>query len=396
MAFAADGRIEISQSSIPLTITNAGSYVLTENVTGVSGSNGITILANDVSIDLNGFVMTGVAGSKDGISVPTNNYLRNIEIVNGTLRAWGDDGIDAFTTSNGVLADLGVFSNANTGAKAGFNSIVERCRIFRNGGIPGPSPASTNLLGQGLDVENGSVIRQCVIWQNNSHGISGHSGTILEDSVLWGNGHDGFHASHASIARECVAGFNSEGIEMDSGSEIINCVSSGNKEDGLRCKGDTNAFAIAGGVIIHGSVASMNGDNGIDMAGQGSQSEHCLVYSNGGHGVRTSAGSTFVANLVVLNGIAQVNDAIHIYGGGGRVEGNHVVDNADEGIQVDGDAEDGGNGNLVIRNTICTTGLGGNNPLQFSGPFNSHGYVVTKPLGTTPTNQPWANIVVGP
>ena len=47
-------------SALPFTISNSGSYYLTANLTGAAGSDGITILASDVTLDLNGFTMTGV------------------------------------------------------------------------------------------------------------------------------------------------------------------------------------------------------------------------------------------------------------------------------------------------------------------------------------------------
>src|SRR3954469_21762838 len=50
-------------SSLPLVITNSGSYYLTANLTGIVGTNGITITADNVTIDLNGFALNGVPGS---------------------------------------------------------------------------------------------------------------------------------------------------------------------------------------------------------------------------------------------------------------------------------------------------------------------------------------------
>ncbi len=43
-------------SSLPITITNPGSYYLTANLTGGSG-NGITVSSSGVTIDLNGFTL---------------------------------------------------------------------------------------------------------------------------------------------------------------------------------------------------------------------------------------------------------------------------------------------------------------------------------------------------
>src|SRR5437588_12623981 len=54
-------------SSLPYTVTNGGSYYLTANLTGVALQSGITIQADDVTLDLNGFTLIGVPTSSSGI-----------------------------------------------------------------------------------------------------------------------------------------------------------------------------------------------------------------------------------------------------------------------------------------------------------------------------------------
>src|SRR5215212_2971187 len=53
--------------SLPTNITVSGSYYLATNLTGVSGTNGITITVDNVTLDLNGFALIGVAGSSNGV-----------------------------------------------------------------------------------------------------------------------------------------------------------------------------------------------------------------------------------------------------------------------------------------------------------------------------------------
>jgi hypothetical protein len=54
-------------ASATFRITAPGSYYLTGNITGQSGKVGILVLANDVTIDLNGFSLIG-AGNSAGIA----------------------------------------------------------------------------------------------------------------------------------------------------------------------------------------------------------------------------------------------------------------------------------------------------------------------------------------
>ena len=90
------GRIPIS--SLPFTINQCGSYFLTECLTGASGMNGITITTSDVTLDLNGFTITGVPGSLAGIA--TSGSQQNIRIKNGAVRGWGLAGIDLTASTN--------------------------------------------------------------------------------------------------------------------------------------------------------------------------------------------------------------------------------------------------------------------------------------------------------
>jgi hypothetical protein len=76
-------------------ITQPGSYYLTGNITGVAGKHGIEIVASGVTLDLNGFDLVGVAGmgAFDGVSASVPGLI-NITVVNGSIRSWGDEGVD--------------------------------------------------------------------------------------------------------------------------------------------------------------------------------------------------------------------------------------------------------------------------------------------------------------
>src|SRR5262245_5926864 len=67
-------------TALPITISAPGSYYLTQNLTA---STGINITVSNVTIDLNGFALTGAATSGTGIRTSVSS-LRNITIRNGT------------------------------------------------------------------------------------------------------------------------------------------------------------------------------------------------------------------------------------------------------------------------------------------------------------------------
>src|SRR4051794_28495446 len=68
-------RVPVSATTTPgdatsvFKITQPGSYYLTGNITGASGKHGTFIAAGNVTLDLMGFELVGVAGSLDGIHV---------------------------------------------------------------------------------------------------------------------------------------------------------------------------------------------------------------------------------------------------------------------------------------------------------------------------------------
>src|SRR5438876_2996841 len=75
-------------SIVPFTINSSGSYFMTKNLTNNSG-DGIIVLADDVTIDLNGFTLAGVPGAYSGISEGgTPTPRKHWTIRNGTIRGF--------------------------------------------------------------------------------------------------------------------------------------------------------------------------------------------------------------------------------------------------------------------------------------------------------------------
>ena len=66
-------------------ISQAGSYYLTANLSGGGAKNGILVTSDHVTIDLNGFAVTGPGNTNNGIELGTQ---KNVIIRNGTIRSW--------------------------------------------------------------------------------------------------------------------------------------------------------------------------------------------------------------------------------------------------------------------------------------------------------------------
>lgn len=317
---AGDGRREIDPSMIPLTITSPGSYVVTGNLLGGSGQNGIVVNSDGVTIDLNGFELAGSPESMDGIVAPNSN--KNIRVLNGVVRNWGDDGVDLYRSSICLLKDLQVSFNTDQGIRVGDGSLVQGCSAYQNGGT-------------GIALGEGSVISECIARNNQSSGIVTSNSCVISDCVARENGGDGIRSGMASTFRNCVTRSNGDsGILAGAGSQIGGCVAYQNSwgiqitERGANVVGcavfGNHHYGVAlgaGGSVLN-STATENVDGGFQAT------TNCYLFGNNSFN----------------NGTNATAPGFYITGRGNRIDSNHAGNNG-IGFQV------AGSSNLVIRNS---------------------------------------------
>ena len=142
-------------SSLPFTITNSGSYYLTTNLTGVASANGITVQASGVTIDLRGFALVGVAGSLNGVTVPSAQS--GLSVFGGVVKGWSGTGVSAANAAGSQFNQLILSQNSSHGLVAGSNSVVRDC-------------VATGNSGDGLDLTS-----SCFAHENNcqANGLCG-------------------------------------------------------------------------------------------------------------------------------------------------------------------------------------------------------------------------------
>src|SRR4051812_19968414 len=70
---------------LPFKISSSGRYYLTKNVVMPSGGDGITVTADNVTIDLRGFAITGTNSAGNAIIAAQ----KNLAVLNGTIRNCG-------------------------------------------------------------------------------------------------------------------------------------------------------------------------------------------------------------------------------------------------------------------------------------------------------------------
>jgi parallel beta-helix repeat protein len=328
---AAGNQLRLLLSQIPETIDRPATVTLAGSLTGVAGQNGITITTNDVTIDLAGHALIGVAGSLDGISVSGNRT--NIAIRNGAIRSWGSDGLQASTAYNGQFTDLRVSGNGANGMQTGNGGVIKCCSSRGNGA-------------DGITTVTGCTVSDCTASENRSDGIVASTGSTVSGCSAYNNSFVGIVASEGSTVVNCTAYSNTNGISASSGSTVNGCTASVNS---------TNGIIVAFGSTVTGCTARGN-RTGINVG------DDCRVVNNS---CDNNSGTGSAGILAT--------------GSDNRLDGNSLTDNGD-GIRANP-----ATGNLIVRNTAS-----GNGTAYDIAAGNTVGPIVgaVSPIAST---SPWAN-----
>lgn len=343
-----------------LKITQSGSYYLTANVVGVAGKHGIEIAAPMVTLDLNGFTVQGVSGSKTGVLL--TNAANSAEVRNGKVTGWGGDGL-GHEGAPGYSKIIGVLVSANIGSGILLNaySQVRECEAFGNGV-------------DGIRVSAKGRIESCSSLQNARYGFYvSNSGNIVSKSVATNNGDDGFNAFMNNMFVECLS-MNNLGDGFNVNRAILRACFSNNNSG--------NGFVLNSGSHISDSIASQNSAVGF------SAGNACQLINNNANGngtgssptygfAITGVGSRVVGNLASFNG-----NGFSIPGTNCVVSNNTASNNDSVGFFVQSNTNALLTANVSTANTTNYTILSGNDT----------GAIITNPGAGFTTTNPAANI----
>ncbi len=241
-------RTPISQADFPYVITAPGSYYLTENITATSGSHGIRVDADDVTLDLNGFVLDG-----NGMTGDTGVFIvggrRNVIVLNGTVREWADVGIGVGFggAPNTVVYRVRAYENL-AGIATREESIIEECTAVRN-------------LEGGISAGDRSKVLRCRALSDTDFGILARRGSLVEDCIAVSNNVGGIigHGDCAMRRNLCSANGLYNILAQGNGNRIQNNEIVDGPGDGLRLT-DTNNY-------VTGNIVRGNADNYDIVAG---------------------------------------------------------------------------------------------------------------------------------
>lgn len=252
-------------------ITQPGSYYLTGNVQGVVGKHGIEIVASNVTVDLSGFALLGVAGSLDGIT-STDNAVRAIKVCNGSIRGWGNQGIDLFDNASGVDVEHVTVQQSAIGMRLGPRARVLRCTASDNTGSGISTGASSQVIGcvavnnqtSGIFVGDNSLVAECIAASNVGSGIVVTIGGTVRACVVRSNIGDGIMATAATLVIDNVCSSNGAGAGDGAG---INVTGSDNRIERNNCSSNDRGIDVeASGNVIFGNTCSGNTVNWVIVA----------------------------------------------------------------------------------------------------------------------------------
>lgn len=365
-ALAGEGVLEINQAcavdggcfsgdgaGFPIEITNSGSYRLTSDLDvteadDAPNTDGILVNVSDVSLDLNGFSISGPVscdstpatscsntGSGNGVSVDfsANPTPQDVTLRNGTIRGMGNNGIGLPEGSR--VINVHAVENGDVGMRIDSSGSIRDIVARRNGssGIHiGPSSTAVNIhsAGNGHDgasVGEDSLISHSAFLQNRAHGVFGSTNITVRDSAISGNGFAGVDLSSGNSVLDSEVN-NNGGAGVTGGNQMIieNTASRGNASHGI---------IVGQGSVIRGGQVSNNGADGINATAQ-ITIENTVSENNANGGMDVSQGSVIRGSVAALNGV----NGIFLRGGDSLVIDSTAVNNGsglggDDGIDCD-------------------------------------------------------------
>ena len=262
-------------------INASGSYVLSQNLPNKMGGNSgllqtghcIEVNADDVTIDLAGFVISGFGGgARTGIN--TKSAVRSITIRNGTITGFITGiAVDQFAippgTSNALVESINAIGNFSGGILINGAATVSRSIASNNGFVgiqiwgagnvagniasnngalgiivghgsivtdnvangngDGGIPQPNNIRGSGISASSGSIINGNTVRSNTNFGIRGQDATTVTGNTVTNNGGFGIRVNpRSTVAGNTVIGNQLGGVAVDCPSNVIGNTVTGN------------------------------------------------------------------------------------------------------------------------------------------------------------------------
>jgi len=180
-------------TSLPAVIKYQGIYCFTGNLTtSMTSGNAIEIQTNNVTIDMNGWKLGGLAA---GLGTETNGIYayqrKNITIRNGTIRGfklgiWLSESTLGATSQGHLIEDIRADKNTFQGIRVqGRGSTMRRNQVIDTGGSTSTSSAyGMVLIGPGGRVLNNDISGTAATAISYGLVLSGADGAVVENNRI--------------------------------------------------------------------------------------------------------------------------------------------------------------------------------------------------------------------
>lgn len=312
--------LQISQEQgilTPAKITESGVYCMVENIT-LRNSTGLLIDADNVILDLNGYVLAGESGTSNAITIARDRI--DITIRNGTIKTMLNNAIFVNGGTKRVkIQNIKALQNKNNGIviQGAESFIITNCIAESNTNTGIVIAESSSLLNENL------VIKNCISIANGFHGFELISCSRLSifNSLAFNNQASGFREircdsvafwgclGHNNIANGFVMGTNQASAGSDHRFNQCNANTNGNagflirgnRQNLEECQAQSNiaaGFQLGGNNHTIFNCVAQNNVTGILLA---TDSNQCQVRSN-----TTLGNITGLQNSAVLPSINRI------------------------------------------------------------------------------------------
>lgn len=255
----------------PINISAPGSYVLTRNLRGVTGGAAITISASNVTLDLNGFLLEGAAGSTHAIALAATP-ADNLVIRNGQISGFVQGGINLNSARDVTIERILVDSCGGTGIDGGDMARVTACSVSG-----------------------------CAV-----NGISADEAALITDCDVRACGSIGIQVVTSGTVRDCLSIGNATGMQV-SRALVQDCTSSCNTGAGIIALGDCT---IERNHLYDNDADHSGSGAGVRLNGSGSVVRDNLMVTNA-RGVETTivgVNNVIIRNVAHHNGTSAANN----------------------------------------------------------------------------------------
>jgi hypothetical protein len=271
------------------TLSQAGNYVLTKNLTAIGDC--LVIAAPNVAIDLNGKTVTG---SGSGFGITDDGGVRNFSIIaNGKIHNF-NTGIFLGNSGEGTI------SNVDSSKNIGDGIFIDECcntldavTASNNGGIgieiQSDDSSLSNIQANG-NAEGGISISECcntlvgsTVTNNNNTGVSMEGCcSFVISSKIQKNSSAGLVVTdqHNGVIKSNTSNNGGDGMSLSEVDKVTASKANGNAGNGIDFDG--NPFGVISGVKANNNTA-----NGVTMNCGGSTASLTAKNNAGGNLVQT-------------------------------------------------------------------------------------------------------------